>query len=211
MSRQWDVAATARKDFVELIESLESEQRNQETLCAGWTPVHILAHLVSFVDVSLWSGLRNLIQHKFDTDAATMATTLKLFESRSVDDLCSTLRIRAARSAGVPGVSEALVVADVAVHTQDVRRGVSAEGSLNPTVLRSALEFVLTNKKAQKMFHAPKLDGLSFEATDVDYSAGSGAVIRGTGDAILLGLLGRPTLGDLSGRGLATLADRLKI
>ena len=51
--------------------------------------------------------------------------------------------------------------------------------------------------------------GLRFEATDVDWTWGSGPLIRGTAEAVMLALTGRrAALADLSGDGVAELQSR---
>lgn len=45
--------------------------------------------------------------------------------------------------------------------------------------------------------------GLRFEATDLDWTCGSGPVVRGTGEALALGLTGRSVvLAELAGDGV---------
>ena len=52
--------------------------------------------------------------------------------------------------------------------------------------------------------------GLRFEATDVGWAWGDGPLVRGSGEAVLLALAGRPVaLADLDGDGVAVLRDRL--
>ena len=209
MAKTWSTASTARHDFADMIESLTEEQLAAETLCAGWTPKHVLAHLVGFVDDPLPKFFLNIAKHKFDFDSASVTAAAKALDSRSVEELIAVLREKSSKPAILPMVPEGLSVADTAVHTQDVRRAVGAEGELDQEVLVGALEFLTTDSKAQKIFEIPKLDGLAFTATDVDYSAGSGAKIEGAGEAIILGLMGRPTLDELAGDGVAKLRSLL--
>ena len=55
-------------------------------------------------------------------------------------------------------------------------------------------------------------DGIRFEATDLDWSAGDGAVARGPGEAILLTMTGRRiAVVDLVGPGVDTLRGRLGV
>ena len=53
--------------------------------------------------------------------------------------------------------------------------------------------------------------GLRFEATDLDWTAGSGPTVRGTAEALMLALTGRPVvLAELAGDGVAALRRRLR-
>ena len=54
------------------------------------------------------------------------------------------------------------------------------------------------------------LDGLRFEADDIDWVHGTGPAISGRADAVLLAMAGRPdALGHLEGDGVETLRSRL--
>jgi hypothetical protein len=75
-------------------------------------------------------------------------------------------------------------------------------GALDAKVLRTALDFMTTNKKAKMMVTNKPLDGVRLVANDMDWSYGSGAEITGTGEAILMALGDRDVLDELSGDGL---------
>jgi hypothetical protein len=58
---------------------------------------------------------------------------------------------------------------------------------------------------------ARRIRGLRLIATDVDWSAGQGAEIRGTGEALLLAMTGRRSVAadELTGPGLLELLQQL--
>ena len=209
MGKEWEVAGTARRDFAELIESLDDKQLEAETWCEGWTPKHVLAHLVGFVDVSLPKFFFNIARNKFNFDAASVAAANKAVDERTVDEMVASLKAKSTQASKLPSFPEGLTVADVAVHTQDVRCALGLDGELSAEVLTGALTFMTTDPKAQKIFEIPSLDGLSFEATDTGYTSGSGKAVAGSGAAIITALMGRPTLDELSGDGVADLRSRL--
>lgn len=52
-------------------------------------------------------------------------------------------------------------------------------------------------------------DGVRYEATDLDWSSGSGPLVQGTGEALLLAMTGRTVaLEELRGDGVETLRRR---
>ena len=54
-----------------------------------------------------------------------------------------------------------------------------------------------------------RIAGLTLKATDMDWSTGSGRVVEGPGEALLMMMSGRKSaLDDLSGEGKQTLASR---
>ncbi|MDI5943979.1 hypothetical protein QLR68_38795, partial [Micromonospora sp. DH15] len=67
----------------------------------------------------------------------------------------------------------------------------------------------LTGGRAVGFVDRRRVAGLRFEATDLDWAAGEGPVVRGTGEALLLTLTGRRVaLPELDGDGAAVLAGR---
>ncbi len=200
---QWELAARARTEFVDMIEGLTPEQIEAGTLCDEWTVKGVLAHLTGFVETGLVSLFATIAKSGFDFDKASVAMVNKRI-SRPVDDLASSLRGLAAKSSALPTFPEAMTVSDVAIHTQDVRRALGLDGSLDDEVLRTALDFLTTHKLATTMVDRRPLDGLRLAATDIDWSSGDGAEISGPAEAIMMGLANRPLGAELGGEGLTS-------
>jgi hypothetical protein len=75
--------------------------------------------------------------------------------------------------------------------------------------LRTSLTF-LTGRSARGVVASGTLDGLRFEADDVDWTHGNGPIVSGAAEALLLAITGRrAALGLLSGDGVSTLSARL--
>ncbi len=189
MERQWNLAAQARQDFADLIESLSADQHHAQTLCNGWTVKHVLSHLVFIAEMTAARLLVNLARSGFNFDR--MNDRVVVAESRSVPELVDALRSNATRPAPLPGFAEKITVADVAIHTQDIRRPLDLPGELDAEVLRTALEFVTTDKYGMKLGNIPHRAELQFVATDLDWSFGSGHLAAGPAESILMTLAGR--------------------
>jgi hypothetical protein len=73
------------------------------------------------------------------------------------------------------------------------------------------LDFLTTSRaRAAGFLPRGRLDGLKLRASDGDWSSGSGALVTGTSEALVLSLTGRPALlGDLAGAGVPTLRRRV--
>jgi hypothetical protein len=69
---------------------------------------------------------------------------------------------------------------------------------------------MLAGRKARRAFVPAGLhQGLRFEASDVGWSAGAGALVRGPGAALAFAMTGRTqTLDELTGDGVAVLRAR---
>jgi hypothetical protein len=80
----------------------------------------------------------------------------------------------------------------------------------DPANLRVVLGFLATKKATRGFTAKGRLDGLALQATDLDWSSGSGADVRGPAEAMMMSMLGRTdALADLEGEGVARLRSRL--
>jgi len=100
------------------------------------------------------------------------------------------------------------------VHALDVRRPLGDVRVLPPEAFRRAADFCARAPFPSSMLLggavSRRLAGLRLVATDQDWATGEGAEVRGSGEAVLLVLSGRPVRpGELTGPGAATLEDRL--
>lgn len=197
-------AAKARTDFADMLDGLSEEQLATETLCPGWTPVEVGAHLVSFIELSLPQMMLSMAKAGFNVDKAWIANAKK-YSAQGPEEISRKLREHASKPSPMKSFPPGLTSNDVAVHTQDVRRGLGLEGELDPDVLRAALEFCTVDPKGK--IHVPTKDiaGLRLEATDLDWSWGSGDLVKGPGEAILMSINRRDARSELDGPGVAKL------
>lgn len=205
MEDRWDLAAKARGDFADLLDSLSDEQLAGKTLCDNWTPLDVAGHLVSFVELSLPAMMFSMAKAGFNVDKAWVANAAK-YKEMGRDAISTALREKGDKTAPLPTFSSGVVEMDVCVHTQDVRRGLGIDGELDVEALRYALDWATTHK--QRKIHVPPKDieGLRLEATDIDWSWGDGAVVSGPAEALLLAINRRGAVhAELTGDGVAKL------
>lgn len=199
---EWHLAAKARNDFADMIEAASPEQVQQPTLCEAWSAHEVLAHLVSFAEITGFGLFSKMVKARFDFEKASAAMVAER-RDRSTADLAASLRRNATKSAPLPTFPESLTVADVAIHTQDVRRPLGLEGSLDESVIRSALDFLTTHRMAPTVVNRRPIDEVRLRASDMEWSFGTGAEITGTAEALMMGLADRPVLDELGGDGLS--------
>jgi uncharacterized protein (TIGR03083 family) len=199
--------AEERRRAADLIETLSPEQLRTPSLCAGWSVHDVAAHLLAPVVTPgrtvLWALLRNgMNPHRANvTVTADVAT-------RSAAEIAAGLRANAEKPFRVPGVGYLGPLTDLLVHGQDIRRPLGISHDLTAAPLHMSLDFVVGGKARG---FAPKDigTGIRYEATDLDWSSGSGPLVQGTGEALLLALTGRlVALDDLRGDGLDVLRRR---
>ena len=199
-----EITAKARNDFADLLDSLSDEQLAGNTLCDNWTPMDVAGHVVSFVELGLGGLMFSMAKAGFNVDKAWAANATK-YKEMGRDAISAALREKADKSAPIPSFSAGISFLDVAVHTQDIRRGLGLEGELDEEVLRASLEWVTTHKQRKTHVDPKDIEGLRFEATDMDWSWGEGDLVSGPAEAILMAMNRRDTSADLTGDGVAKL------
>ena len=204
MADGWDLAAKARLDFADVLADLSDEQLKASTFCEQWNALEVGGHIVSFIEMSLPTMMFSMAKTGFNIDKA-WANNGRKYAAQGADEVVRKIRANPAKKSAVKAFPAELTVGDVAIHTQDIRRPLGLEGELDPEVLRGALDMCTSHDKA-KLFVPPKdIEGLRLEATDMDWSYGSGDLVSGTGEALLMAINRRDTRAELTGDGVAKL------
>ena len=199
--------ADERRRMADLVESLSAEQLRAPSLCGAWTVKEVFGHLVAAVAVGTGAALRALAVSGFRLHRANARLAAAMAE-RPAGDLAGLLRAHAEDPFQPPVVGFPGQLTDLQVHGLDVRRPLGLAGGLRPERVAVSLDF-LVGGRAVGFVPRGRPAGLRFEAADVEWSWGSGPVVRGSGEALLLGLTGRRVaFAELSGDGVATLAAR---
>jgi uncharacterized protein (TIGR03083 family) len=195
----------------ELAHGLSDEQWDHDSLCRGWRVRDVISHMVVGYTTPMLSMIGMVAKYGFNVPRAsatesaaygsahTPAQILAVFDTIPNDHVHKGV-------ARVVKPQESLI--DHIVHHQDIRRPLGLPRQVPEERVLAALGaapgiggFVGAKKRAA---------GLRLVATDVAWSHGDGPEVRGSGEAILLALTGRPVvLDELSGDGVATLHGRI--
>ena len=98
---------------------------------------------------------------------------------------------------------------DALIHTRDIERPLGIAANLHTEGLRASLDYCCGGR-AFGFVPGRRTKELRFEATDLDWSAGDGALVAGPAEAILLAVTNRPAaLGEWNGDGAALLSTRI--
>lgn len=128
---------------------------------------------------------------------------------RPFDEIVEVLRRRAESRFTPPGSGPEAPLTDLLVHGLDIRWPLGLPRELPEERVRASLTF-LTGRSARGFVPRGLLDGVRFEADDLDWVNGHGPQVSGRAEALLLVLTGRSVaLGSLAGEGLPTLRARL--
>ena len=207
MTDTWTMVAETRTDLATYLETLTPEQWDAPTLCAEWKVRDVVGHLVEGANkIALGKMMGGMLKSGFNMNK--MLATMGIEEGkRSPEELLKATREAVALRNTPPMTKPEDVLSDSVIHTQDIRRALGAPGTVPEERMRATLDrmkntgSIIGNKKW--------VAGLKLVATDMDWTHGDGAEVRGTGEALLMAMCGRKSaLDDLAGDGVATLRSR---
>jgi uncharacterized protein (TIGR03083 family) len=199
--------AAQRRSFAELIDGLDDAQLALPSLCAGWDVKTVAAHVVSTVSDGMPGFLRMAVR------CASLSRGIdRLARSRAqapVSDIIAALRENADRPVTSPVFGPRGPLADILVHTGDVRIALGLPFQPDQQCAVSAMDF-LTGGWPIGFLPLGQLRGIRLYASDVRQSWRDGAEIRGPVGALMMSICGRTaTLNALDGPGMQILRRRL--
>lgn len=198
--------------LADLAKSLEPADWDHPSLCDGWRVRDVYGHMCVGHTYPLPKLLAKVAAHGFDVDKGSAKESAAWADAHTPDEIAATIdhiatdHVRKGIAKLIPD-SDGYV--DHVIHEFDIRRPLGRPRELAGDRKVAALDAMLLAKgggtKPKK-----RMEGLSFTATDVDWSTGSGPEVRGTAEALLLGLANRDVaLGELDGEGAASFAGRV--
>lgn len=201
------MVADERRALADLVEALDPDQLATQSLCSRWSVRDVAAHLAMPLEFGIPKIMVAMVASFGDFDKANDRLSREIAQ-RDVATIAGILRDQADNRFTPPTAGAEAPLTDLLVHGQDIRRPLGITRTFAEDRLRTALAFV-TGSRSRGFVAPHRLDGLAFETTDLDWHAGTGAAVRGTGEAVLLGITGRTVaLDDLEGEGVALLRRR---
>ena len=197
MISEW--IAADRRDLAGVLDGLSAEQWDAPTLCDGWAVRHVVAHLTMPLRYSPPRFLLRL--------AAAGGRFQKMSDGVARRDgelpraqLIATLRDRADYPWKPPGGGLESSLTHQVVHGLDITAPLGIERRIPDEAMATVLNAV-TGPVSTKHFGVD-LGGVELQATDLDWSHGQGAPLRGTAAGLVLLVTGRRVPeGALSGPG----------
>lgn len=208
-----EVTRSERLALIDYLETLTPEQWATPSLCRGWTVQDVAAHLAWAPVLSARQAVRELLRaglrpNRFNADCAVR------WSRRGTTAILDQLRANAARDAKPLGMPSDAALVDAVVHSLDIRRPLGEPRAIPREAFVPAADFCAgTRWPASLMVGGSvqkRIGGLRLVADGLGWSWGEGPEVRGSGEALMLVLTGRPVApGELSGPGADTLRSRL--
>jgi len=204
----WQLIEEHRLAITDLLETLTQEQWERASLCSGWRVRDVAAHLAMGTPAPpIRRVIREAVRARGNFDRLNHDMAVQ-HAQRPTSLIITELRHNAG-SRELPVVTNYRnIVFDVLVHGQDIAIPLGATLQFSTAAGSVAAENLWQLRwpwSTQRRFR-----GLSFSATDTDWTAGAGPTVRGPIRSLLLALAGRPAvLPELTGDGLAELSSRI--
>lgn len=199
--------ADERRGLADLLAGLTAQQQATQSLCRAWSVHDVLAHLTMPMEVSTPKVVLTMLLVGGNFDRVNQRLTRQLAQ-RPFDELIDVLRRKADERFTPPGEGPETPLTDTLVHGLDIRWPLHLPRDIPEERSRKALASLM--KAPSGLVPKRALEGLRFEATDMDWAHGAGPTVAGKVDALLLAVTGRTiALESLSGDGLSTFRDRI--
>ena len=186
------------------LEGLTAGQWATPSLCDAWTVRDVLAHLVVPFEAPKSAFPTTLLAARGSFHRASALITADMAK-RDPIELVADLRRHADGRFKPPGLGSVAPLTDILVHGQDIRIPLGLADERPLELWRPVLDFLVL-RRARVGFVAHSLPALRLEATDLEWTHGTGPVVRGPAVALTLTMLGRGVrAGELGGPGASTL------
>lgn len=202
-----DLAREEQEETLDFLVGLTAAQWEQPSLCDGWRVRDVVAHLVTEIDTGLAAFLRAGASLR-----RLNAAQVRAWADSGIEDLVSAFRNRIGRKPASVFYLDTSLLPETLVHHQDVRRPLGTGREIPAERLLAVLGLAFRPLADPLVFGGVgrRTRGLALQATDLDWSRGSGPSVTGPGEALVMAAMGRPAaLEDLSGDGVPTLRRRL--
>ena len=195
--------ADEQSEFAEMLRGFSDEQWEAPTLCTGWSVHELVIHIAIHTHGTDISRTLTAARRGFTIDRVHEPE-----RARKKDELIDWLESPAVNTGSTNLKTQ---LSELIIHQQDVRRPLRIPRVIPEERLAAVLDFAVTNRGSLAVVQTlKKTKGLRLVATDIGWSAGTGAEVRGPGEAIFMALSGRgPALEDLTGEGTTKLRMRL--
>ena len=201
----WTTIAAERGALADDLAALPDEVWTTRSLCGDWTVRDVLAHMTATAALTPPRFLGGFIGSGFNFSKFAAKGIAQHLGSSPAETL-QNFRAQQNSTSSPPGPKLSWL-GETIVHAEDIRRPLGIRHDYPIDAVRSLLDFY---KGSNTLIGTKRrIDGLTLRATDADWSHGSGPVVQGPIQSLLIAATGRgPACDDLTGEGLETLRSR---
>ena len=203
----WARIKTGREAFGEYLAGLSADDWRTPSVCAGWTVKDVAAHMLVIPTKSKGQIFGSFLGSGFNLDKMNAKFVRQIAAGMSNEQIAATTVASAGSQGRPPGLALAGVHNELVVHSADIAVSTGRPFALPVEDQVAALEHL---RATQPVFKSKeRVAGLTLRATDADWSTGSGPVVEGPIQQLVLAVAGRPSAFDaLSGDGVSTMRAR---
>jgi uncharacterized protein (TIGR03083 family) len=193
------LVSAEQAEFAAMLRTLSPEAWSTPSLCSKWSVRDVVIHTAAHIH-DQQNDRVVISQHASRSEEALVAW----LESPPAEPTESDYRARRRFAEIQRG--------ELMVHQQDVRRALGIPRVIPQERVQEVLAFSLQpNGSLGVAFGRERAKGLRFVSTENDWSWGTGKVVSGTLEALLMTTAGRAAaLEELNGPGLIVLTDRIR-
>lgn len=202
------LASDERADLADLLATLTPDQWDTPSLCTRWSVRDVVAHMFSYEELSTAGLVRRFITGGLLPDRVN-AAGVAAYQKHSTDELLTLVRDHLRPRGLTAGFGGRIALTDGLIHHQDIRRPLGLPRDIPDERMRVVLDFAST---APTIGAAKRIRGLTLVATDLDWTKGTGPLVKGPAEALVMAAMaGRHGLThELSGPGNDTLTSRIE-
>ncbi|GAA3446253.1 maleylpyruvate isomerase family mycothiol-dependent enzyme [Planomonospora venezuelensis] len=180
--------AAERGELADLLAALRPEQWDAPTLCDGWRVREVVAHMTMPFRTSLGRTLVELAKARGNIDRMADRCARRDAARMPPERLLASLRDNVAHPWTPPGGDVRGALAHDVIHGLDITVGLGLGRGVPPGRVAAVLAGLRPKNIA---FFGTDLSGVSLQATDLDWSHGTGTPVRGPAQDLLLVVCGR--------------------
>jgi uncharacterized protein (TIGR03083 family) len=182
------MACEERQDFVDFLDGLSPEQWEQPSLCELWRVRDVVAHVISYEELSRWQLVRRFAKGGF-VPPRVNAIGVAEYTGRSPKQLTHLMRTCIPPRGLTSAFGGMIALVDGMIHQQDIRRALGQPRVIPPERLHRVLNNALSSPATRG---ARRTRGVRLIATDLDWAHGDGPEVTGPAEAVLMAMTARP-------------------
>jgi uncharacterized protein (TIGR03083 family) len=177
-----------RTELAAMLGGLTAGQWDAPTLCVGWRVREVVAHMTMPFRMSMPRFALEMAKARGDFNRMADVVARRDARAMSAGELLAMVRDNVAHPWSPPGGGATGALSHDVIHGLDISEGLGLDRRPPP----ERVGLVLAGMGARNLnFFGTDLSGVRLEATDLNWTHGDGAPLRGAAQDLLLAVCGR--------------------